>query len=91
MLQLVAAAEGGLVVAVSGGVGLVGVGVGSAGAAEGGLVAVLLVVEFALVFETREAGFYVVELAGGNDVVGRGGRMVAISSSELAMRSGVWG
>src|ERR1700723_3075836 len=70
---LVAAAEGWAVVgAVGRVVRVVGVIVAAAaaGATEGGLVAVLAVVDLALVFDTGEPGFDVVELRGGNHVVG---------------------
>ncbi len=71
---LVFVAECGSVVGAGGWiVGVVGVVVGSADATEGGLVAVTLVVDFALVFDAGEAGFDVVKLGGGDDVVGPGG------------------
>ena len=55
---------------------VVGVVVAAAagGAAEGGLVAALAVVDLALVFEAGEAGLDVVELGGGDHVVGTGGQ-----------------
>src|SRR5216683_2926485 len=67
--ELVAAAQGWAVILVVGVVGIVGVVVAAAYATEGGLVAVALVVELALVLDAGESGLYVVELAGGDDVV----------------------
>src|ERR1035438_3929957 len=70
---LVTATQGWAVVAgVGGRVRIVGVVIGAAGTAQGRLVAAALVVELALVLDARQAGFDVVELAGGDDVVGLG-------------------
>src|SRR5262245_10062897 len=85
MKRLVSAAEGWAVVGVGGRRGwVVGVGGASAGAAQRGLGAVLLVVELALVLDASEAGLDVVELRGGDDVVGPRGH----DGSDLFLRAG---
>src|SRR5580698_6608430 len=71
---LVAAAQCWAVVGSAGAVAVVRVvgvvvAASAAGSAQGGLVTVAFVVELALVFDAGQAGFDVVEFAGGDDVV----------------------
>src|SRR5260370_1367221 len=91
---LVAAAQSWAVVLVGGLVGIVGVVVAAAWATKSGLVAVLLVVELALVLDGGEAGLDVVELAGGDDVVrlrGHDGRDLVLGPGDAVRSLGMVG
>src|SRR5215467_8012818 len=69
--SLVATAQGRAVVGTGWWrVGIVWIRIAATGATQSGLVAILLVIELALVLEAGETGLDVVELGGGDDVVG---------------------